>query len=349
MFSELEERIILLVSKNTLTILACIILSSLFFCTYASPVSNAEESEYISLSPDFSYKIPVSVAVLPFSNDTGDESLDWLSNGIPESSISKFTASKCIRLIDRGLIDQILDELGLSTSDLTDPAEALKVGRLVAAEIIVRGSYQKRSDDILKIMWRFTDVQTGTIVKADDEIGSQKDMEALLDQSCFKLVQGIDPSVHFQVRPVLKPKSRGGAALKSIVWPGWGDLPERKVSGILMGILQIGALAVSAVSQFDYMAKLDEYNDARDNYGKIESFSTYSEYKEHRELMMSKYEKAEDSRKLRNAIFLSAVIGMRALGALESAIFIPRANGEKHSVTSIKPNGTVMLSWKHEF
>ena len=42
----------------------------------------SEEGEDIFLTPDFSYKRPVSVAILPFSNDTGDEELDWLSGRI---------------------------------------------------------------------------------------------------------------------------------------------------------------------------------------------------------------------------------------------------------------------------
>lgn len=316
---------------------------------FAFSASSKEGNDHIFVTPDFSYKRPVAVAVLPFSNDTGDESLDWLSNGIPENSIPKFTASKHIRLIDRGLIKEILDQLGLSTSDLADPENALRVGRLATAQIIVRGSYQKRQGDILKIIGRFTDVETGTIFRAVEENGSWKNMDDLMERISHALVLAIDPNVPLEIRLVPKSRSRSKAALKSMIWPGWGDLPDRKVSAVLMGVLQLGVLAGAAICQFDYARNLDEYKAAREKYGDAGNFSSYSEYKAQRELMLSKHKDTVDSRKLRNVLFLSAVVGTRIIGALESALFTPRASDRSYSFVPDTENGAVTLSWRHKF
>jgi len=313
-------------------------------------VAPGEEGQgEIFLTPDFSYKKPVSVAILPFENDTGDEDLDWLSKGIPENSISKFTASASIRLIDSGQIKSILDQLGLSSSDLADPENALNVGKLLAAEIIVGGSYQKRPGDNLKIMGRFTDVVTGTILKAVEISGAQKDMDHLMEQTSRELVMAVDPDIHLTLHPVLKPRSRANAALKSVVWPGWGDLPDRKISGILMGVLELSTLAMSVVFHYSYEDKLDEYEEVREKLMDIENFSTYVEYDTQHELAVSKREKAVDSRTLRDVIFLSAVVGLRIVGALESAVFLPGASKEESDVVTSTTDGAVLLSWRRSF
>ncbi len=162
-----------------------------------------------------------------------------------------------------------------------------------------------------------------------------------------EMVRAIDPDMHFP--RMRKPKSRMEAALKSMVWPGWGDLPERKISAILIGTIQLSALAVLAVSELDYRGKLDEYEDTRGKYQNIENFSTYSEYKDQRELMISRYERALDSRDLRNVIFFSAIVGVRLLGALESGIFVPRTDSEKYSLAPTTESGAVVLSWRLKF
>ncbi|MFC1716389.1 caspase domain-containing protein [Candidatus Poribacteria bacterium] len=136
----------------------------------------------------------------------------------------------------------------------------------------------------------------------------------------------------------LNPRSRLGAVLKSTAFPGWGDWPDRKAAGVLMVVIQVGTAAGAALYHLDYENKLEEYRDARQEYGNMAKFSSYSEYKNQRELMLSKHEDAENSRTLRNILFVSAVAGVRVLGALESAVFMPRAEG-----------GDVMLAWDRRF
>ena len=136
----------------------------------------------------------------------------------------------------------------------------------------------------------------------------------------------------------LDPRSRLGAALKSTVIPGWGDWPDRKFASVLMGMLQVGTAVGAALYHLDYEDKLDQYHDARDKYADMANFPSYSQYSEQRKLMLSKHDDVEGAKTLRNVLFISAVAGIRVLGALESAIFMPRAEG-----------GGVMLAWDREF
>jgi TolB-like protein len=45
-----------------------------------------------------------------------------------------------LKVVERVLLDRVLAELGLGTSDLVDPQTALRVGRLLAARFIATGS-----------------------------------------------------------------------------------------------------------------------------------------------------------------------------------------------------------------
>lgn len=340
-----------MIRYDILAVLAVIVLlPAAIYANGPSDSLNSIVDEYIYPTSEFSYKKPVTIAILPFSNDTGDEKLDWLSNGIPENLITRFSASQSVRLIDRGLIGEIVDQLGLSISDLADPEKALKVGKLVAAKIIVRGSYQKRPDGIVKVIGRFTDVETGTILKAIEKIDSMKNIDNLIEQFSRELVLTIDPEAKIVYSEIRHLKSRTKVMLQSMIWPGWGDLPDRKISGALMTTLQLGTLGMLILYQFDYMGKLDEYNKASEDYKDIEKFSTYEEYKARRQLMLSTHEKATDSKKLRDIFLLSAILGVRIIGVLESAIFMPRAIGEEISVTSsIDDRSSFALSWRQKF
>jgi tetratricopeptide (TPR) repeat protein len=50
-------------------------------------------------------------------------------------------ASGRIEIVDRAILDKTLEELKFSTSELTDPQNALRVGRILAARLIATGSF----------------------------------------------------------------------------------------------------------------------------------------------------------------------------------------------------------------
>lgn len=138
-----------------------------------------------------------TVTFLPFSNDTGDRSLDWLSNAIPENLIVKFADSESIVLVDSKHLEEILRQYGLSASDLADPDNVLKIGKLVVMKTIVYGSYQKRSANTLAIIGRVTDVETGTILRVVEEVGRQDHVDRLIRSVCDKLMSTVDPNIQY--------------------------------------------------------------------------------------------------------------------------------------------------------
>lgn len=126
----------------------------------------------------------------------------------------------------------------------------------------------------------------------------------------------------------LIPRSRWKASVQSMIWPGWGDLPDRKISGILMSVIQIGTISGAVLYHLDYSAKLDEYEESLMHLKNLDNFSSYSEYRAYRLVARSKRDDALMAGRLRDTLFFSAVIGVRIVGAIEAAAFMPRASSD---------------------
>jgi Curli production assembly/transport component CsgG len=56
-------------------------------------------------------------------------------------------ASGRIAIVERAILDKLLEELKLSASDLTDPQIALRVGKILAARLIATGSFTRFGDE----------------------------------------------------------------------------------------------------------------------------------------------------------------------------------------------------------
>ena len=82
-----------------------------------------------------------------------------------------------VQVVDRELIDQLLQELNLGSSDLGDPKTRLKIGRLFAAKIIGSGNiYNSLASSLLSL--RLCDVETSKICGViDGAIGSETSMQ----------------------------------------------------------------------------------------------------------------------------------------------------------------------------
>lgn len=95
--------------------------------------------------------------------------------------------TKRVRIVERKLIDKVLEELKLSATDLVDPATRLKIGRILAARLITTGDIVAISNNQFVVNLRVIDTETSEIkinlsqqltnpnqiLMAADEIASQ--------------------------------------------------------------------------------------------------------------------------------------------------------------------------------
>ena len=76
----------------------------------------------------------------------------------------QLNASGRVQVVERVLIDRLLEELNIGSSELADPATALKLGKVLAAKLISTGSiYHLPNGSLLSL--RLIDTETSAIPK----------------------------------------------------------------------------------------------------------------------------------------------------------------------------------------
>jgi TolB-like protein len=137
-----------------------------------------------------------TIAVMPFSNVNKDKETDWLSEGISETLTTKLGNVQRIRVVERQRIDAVLNEVSLGQSGVIDPASAAKAGKVLGAETVVTGAFQKMGEK-LRLTARFVKVETGIVSNTAMVTGDYNDIFSLEDNMADNILMnlGIETSV----------------------------------------------------------------------------------------------------------------------------------------------------------
>lgn len=123
-----------------------IICVALFFAHYAA-VSAAQRT----------------VAVMNFTNHTGDRGLGELSRSIPEALSATMMQSGDVNVVERAQLGRLLDEIALEQTGIFDERKVSRAGKLSSADVLILGSYSGSASDIVLTI-KAVDVATGTIL-----------------------------------------------------------------------------------------------------------------------------------------------------------------------------------------
>lgn len=136
-------------------------------------------------------KLENAVAVMTFSNITGEPTDDWIGSGIAETVTSDLKKVRGLSVIGRERTFEVLKDL--STGQLSDFDEtvAIDVGRRLAASWILGGGYQ-RIGEMIRITARVIDVNTGEVVRTVKIDGDIKEIFALQDKIVYELSLGLN-------------------------------------------------------------------------------------------------------------------------------------------------------------
>lgn len=102
------------------------------------------------------------IVILPFKNITHAAADDWLSDSFAESLTMGLLKLDALQLVERSQIGNVLKEQQFGQSAYVDESTAPQVGKLLGAQVVVLGSYQKVGEQ-LQANVRFVDVATGQI------------------------------------------------------------------------------------------------------------------------------------------------------------------------------------------
>jgi serine/threonine-protein kinase len=107
---------------------------------------------------------PLRLAVLQFKNLGGDRDLDFLTEGIGDTVLTALgTLQGRIRLIERGQIEQAVQEIDFGQTKYVDKTTAVTLGKLTGAEVAVLGGYQ-RSEGLIRVSARLIRTDTGDVL-----------------------------------------------------------------------------------------------------------------------------------------------------------------------------------------
>lgn len=106
------------------------------------------------------------------AGNSGDENLKKLA-GLLSLTLQN---EKRITMVEREILDKLLAELRLSTSDLADPLTAMKIGKVLSAKIIITGSIVPDKKGLVVVL-RFIDSETTAVRKVISAEASSEEID----------------------------------------------------------------------------------------------------------------------------------------------------------------------------
>ncbi len=121
-----------------------------------------------------------TIAVMEFDNfSMGEykESLGDLSKGLADFFEYDFSKFPGMKIVERDKLDYLLREAKLSEEGKIDPATAVRVGKMLGAQLMVFGSITQLDGKNARMVVRVVDVETSEIVTTADREGKPNFVE----------------------------------------------------------------------------------------------------------------------------------------------------------------------------
>jgi len=92
---------------------------------------------------------PTSLAILPFSNTSGDQKDDWIGSSIADMLSTDIGQSAHLRTVSTDRLQQVLSDLRVVPGTTLDPDTVRRVAQFSNADIVVSGKYARFGDQIV--------------------------------------------------------------------------------------------------------------------------------------------------------------------------------------------------------
>lgn len=144
-----------------------------------------------------------TIAVLPFENLKKDAQYDWLGIGAADTLTTKLAAVDALIVVERSQIQKVLQEQDFHKLDVTDPASVVRVGKLLAAQRIVIGTYATQSEQVLFNV-RVVDVESSEVLSTASLTGRLDRIFDTLYELADAVIRSFDKRVQIvDSRPVV--------------------------------------------------------------------------------------------------------------------------------------------------
>jgi tetratricopeptide (TPR) repeat protein len=159
--------------------------------TEHQPTALLSDSKQLAPTSELAAKLENAVAVMTFSNITGEPTDEWIGSGIAETVTSDLQKLRGLSVIGRERTFEVLK--GLTTGQLVDFDEtvAIDIGRRLGASWILGGGYQ-RIGEMIRITARVIEVNTGEVIRTVKIDGTISEIFSLQDKIVYELSQGLN-------------------------------------------------------------------------------------------------------------------------------------------------------------
>ena len=117
----------------------------------------------------------LALAVMPFASN---ENAENLKESVTEKLIIQLVNLRRFRVIERGVIEEIMKEQAFSLSGMVDENTAIEVGKLVGADVIITGSINIEIG-FGKVSARGIDVETSETIVAKEAVTGNTNIESI--------------------------------------------------------------------------------------------------------------------------------------------------------------------------
>jgi serine/threonine protein kinase/tetratricopeptide (TPR) repeat protein len=159
----------------------------------------------------------VSLAILPFRNASGDQSLDWLGPSLAEMLSTDVGQSAHLRTVSSDRVHQILNDLHMIGNVQFDPATLRQISESGNADMVISGQYVRFGDQI-RIDASLQDLKHDRRIPLKNEAAGEKDIPSAVDRLAESIRQNlsVSPDVIKELQAqAFRPSSNSLESLRS--------------------------------------------------------------------------------------------------------------------------------------
>jgi len=134
-----------------------------------------------------------SLAILPFHNASGDDTLSWLGPSLGDMLSTDVGQSAHLRTVSSDHLQQILHDLRIEPGNTIDPTTLKRIAEFANADIVVSGQFVRLGDQI-RIDAIVQDLKRGRTAPLKAEAESQQDISAAVDRLADSIRQNLSLS-----------------------------------------------------------------------------------------------------------------------------------------------------------
>jgi eukaryotic-like serine/threonine-protein kinase len=140
--------------------------------------------------PPVTSAAPVTLAILPFRNASGDPSLDWLGSSLADMLSTDVGQSAHLHPVSSDRLRQVLHDLQITPDATSDAATLRQITSLINADTVVSGQYAKFGDQI-RIDASLRNLKQDRTVGFKAQAPGEKDLLAAVDDLAQKIRENL--------------------------------------------------------------------------------------------------------------------------------------------------------------